>query len=294
MTHELVSPLYDFAFAQIFGSKENLGSTRAFLKTLLDIPEDDYDRLTVEDPTLKRFFKKDKKGVVDLRLTTKSGRIIHIELQVKKKPHLRNRIMYYAARLLGDQLKWSNKYGKLHQVISIWICDHVLLEEEESYANKYELRNEKGRSFTDLLKVVILELPKLPEKEDEAVWPWLQFFKCKKQEEFEMLARKHPELKEAVSCVKKLSFVERWRWTMLNYQMWKWDQQAEKEQRQIDLAEARTKGLAEGKAEGLAEGHAESTAESKLEIAQKMKKVGRPFSEIAEFTDLPPETIQGL
>jgi hypothetical protein len=58
--------------------------------------------------------------------------------------------------------------------------------------------------------VVILELPKLPEKEDKAVWPWLKFFTCEEQEEFEMLARKHPELKEAVYCVKKLSIVERW------------------------------------------------------------------------------------
>jgi hypothetical protein len=27
MSHELISPLYDFAFAQIFGSQENLGTT---------------------------------------------------------------------------------------------------------------------------------------------------------------------------------------------------------------------------------------------------------------------------
>jgi predicted transposase YdaD len=123
-----------------------------------------------------------------------------------------------------------------------------------------------------------------------------------------MLARKHPELKEAVSCVKRMSLREQWQWAMLDYQMWKWDQQAEKEQLQIDLAEARavarTEGLAEGKAEGLAEGLAEGkaegkaegiaegTAESKLEIARKMKKAGRPFSEIVEFTGLSPEAVQ--
>jgi predicted transposase/invertase (TIGR01784 family) len=284
--NEIISPLYDFAFSQIFGSKENLGTTKAFLKTLLDIPEDDYDRLSVEDRTLKRFFKRDKQGVVDLKLTTKSGRIIHIELQVKKKSNLKSRIMYYAGRLLGDQLKWGNEYEKLHQLISICICDHVLLKDEEAYINKYELRNDKGRSFTDLLKVVILELPKLPEKADEAVWPWLQFFKCEKLEEFEMLARKHPELEEAVSCVKKLSLTERLRWAMLDYQVWKMDRYGEKEQIRLDLEEARTKAMAEGQAEGFTKG--------KLEIARKMKKAGRPFSEITEFTDIPAETIKKL
>jgi predicted transposase/invertase (TIGR01784 family) len=294
--NEIISPLYDFAFTQIFGTRQNLGSTKAFLKTLLDIPEDDYDRLTIEDSTLKRFFKKDKKGVVDLKLTTKSGKIIHIELQVKKKTNLKSRIMYYAGRLLGDQLKWGIEYEKLQQVVSICICDHVLLEEEDAYVNKYELRNDKGRRFTDLLKVVILELPKLTEREDEAVWPWMQFFKCKKQEEFEMLARKHPELKEAVSCVKKMSsFSDRWRWTMLTYQGWKMDRQGEKEQMELDLAEARTKALAEGHAEGHAkghtEGHAEGQTEKALEIARKMKKMDMPVSQIAEITGLSPEEV---
>jgi predicted transposase/invertase (TIGR01784 family) len=310
MTNELVSPLDDFAFAQIFGSKENLGTTKAFLKTLLDIPEDDYDNLSVEDTALKRFFKRDKKGMVDLKLTTKSGRIIHIELQVKKKTNLISRILYYIGRLLGDQLRWGNDYEKLHQVISICICDHVLLDEEDDYVNEYELRNRKGRSFTDLLKVVILELPKLPEKEDEAVWPWLQFFKCKKQEEFEMLAKKHPELKEAVSCVKYMSFGEQWRWEMLKRQVRKMDERAEKRQIQLDREEARAKGIAEGKAEGIAEGKAEGIAEGKaegiaegkaegiaegkLEIARKMKAIGRPPAEIAEVTGLPPETVREL
>ncbi|MDR0290058.1 MAG: Rpn family recombination-promoting nuclease/putative transposase [Treponema sp.] len=310
MKDELVSPLYDFAFAQIFGSKENLGTTRAFLKTVLDIPEDDYDQLTVEDPTLKRFFKQDKKGVVDLRLTTKSGRIIHIELQVKEEDHLRNRIMYYSARLISDQLKKGGEYGDLHQVVSILISNHILLDEEKSYANEYELRNKKGGSFTDLLKVFILELPKLPEQEDGALWPWLQFFKCKEQEEFEMLARKHPELKEAVSYVKKMSLSDQWRQIMLDRQNWKMSQWGQQKAIQRNLEEARTKALTEGLAEGLEkgmkkgmekgiekgmeEGMEKGAAEGRLEIARKMKAIGRPLPEIAEITGLPQEIVQGL
>jgi predicted transposase/invertase (TIGR01784 family) len=75
---EIISPLYDFAFAQIFGNQRNIDNTRAFLKTLLNIPDGDYDRLTVVSPILKRFFRKDKSGVVDLKLKTKSGRTIYI------------------------------------------------------------------------------------------------------------------------------------------------------------------------------------------------------------------------
>ena len=56
------------------------------------------------------------------------------------------------------------------------------------------------------------------------------------------------------------------------------------------LAEGREKGLAEGLAEGLEKGH----TKEKLEIALKMKKAGRPFDEIAEFTELPMKTIEEL
>jgi len=279
MNNEIISPLYDFAFSQIFGNQRNIDITRAFLKTLLDIPEDEYDRLTVVSPILKRFFQKDKSGVVDLKLSTRSGKIIHIELQVNKRANLRSRILYYAARLIGDQLKFGDDYNKLHQVISIVICDHDLLWEEKSYINVYELQNSENRCFTDLLKVVILELPKLPQEEDSAVWPWLRFLKCSDREEFEMLARKHPELKEAVYCAKKMSLIEKWRDYQFHKNLHKVDERMLLEQARID-------GRAQGLAEGLAEG--------REEIARKMKSRGQPVVEIAEVTGLSVNAVEKL
>jgi predicted transposase YdaD len=62
----------------------------------------------------------------------------------------------------------------------------------------------------------------------------------------------------------------------------------------IAREEAQEKGRTEGMAEGRAEGMAEGRDEKAFEIAWKMKKAGRPFGEIAEFTGLSPETVQGL
>ena len=241
-----ISPLEDFAFKQIFGEQQNIGNTKAFLKTLLGACDDDLNRLTVVNPSLGRMLKKDKSGVVDIKMTTKSGKIVHIELQVEKRANLKSRVLYYAARQLGDQLKCGEDYNKLHQVISVVICNHRLIDEEDSYINDYELRNGKNKSFTNLLKVIILELPKLPEIDDGALWPWLRFLKCKKKEEFEMLRKKHPELKKAVSCVKRASFTERWRYTMLLWKMQKLDENEMKR-------EWKEKGLEEGRVEGEAE-----------------------------------------
>jgi len=203
-----ISPLEDFAFKQIFGEKRNIDNTKAFLKAILNIPEEEYRNLSVANPIFGKTFRKEKSGIVDIKLETKSGKIFHIELQVEKRKNMKNRILYYGARLIGDQLKWSEDYNKLHHVVSIVICDHDLLEEESSYMNVYELKNDKNRSFTDLLKVVIIELPKLPEEEDSALWPWLRFLKCSNKEEYEMLAKKYPKLKEPINCARRMGLIE--------------------------------------------------------------------------------------
>jgi predicted transposase/invertase (TIGR01784 family) len=275
----IISPLYDFVFKEIFGNQQNIGNTRAFLKTLLDIPEDEYDRLTVVSSGLRKLFRGDKGGLVDLKLTTKSGKIIHIELQVQKKSDMRNRVLYYAVRLIGDQIKLGEDYEKLHQVISIVICDHNLLEEEDCYINEYQLRNKKNNSFTKLLKIVILELPKLPETDNNAVWRWLYFLKCKSKEEFEMLAKKYPEMKEAVSCVKKISLLERLRYHHMLNNLAKTDRRMLLKQQWLD-------GKAEGKAEGMTEG--------KLETARNALAKGLPLEVIHEITNLDIDTIKNL
>ena len=306
MKNEIISPMQDFVFAEVFGNKRNIGNTRAFLKTLLDIPEDDYDNLTVETPTLGRRFRKDKKGIVDLKLSTKSGRIIHIEMQVDKKTNMRSRILYYAARLMADQLKQGEDFNELHQVISIVICGHRLLGEESSYINQYELRNRENRCFTDLLQVVILELPKLPKTEDSRLWPWLCFFKCKREEELEMLSKKYPDLEKPVQSVKYMSLRETLRYAKLRADIRSMDERTEKEQIKRDKKQARieghaeghaeghVEGRAEGRAEGLAEGRVEGQTESQLEIARRLKEKGLPLAEIIEITGLNPELAEKL
>jgi predicted transposase/invertase (TIGR01784 family) len=77
--------------------------------------------------------------------------------------------------------------------------------------------------------------------------------------------------------------------------MYEW---GEKEQIRLDLEEARTKALTEGHAEGLekghAEGHAKGLAEGKLEIAQKMVKLGLPLETVISATQLDPEKVKTL
>ena len=270
-----VSPLEDFAFKQIFGERRNIDNTRAFLKTILNIPGEEYVGLTVKNPILKKMFRKEKSGVVDIKLKAKSGKYFHIELQVEKRKNMKNRVLYYGARLIGDQLKWGDDYNKLHHVVSIVICDHVLLEEERKYLNVYELKNDENRSFTDFLKVVIIELPKLPENGDGPIWPWLRFLKCTKKEEYEMLAKKYPQLKKPIKCTERMGLLESIRDYQFHRNLAKVDERMLHEQWKED-------GIAEGK------------AEEKLTIARNLLAKGSTADFVSEITGLSLEEIAKL
>jgi predicted transposase/invertase (TIGR01784 family) len=87
----------------------------------------------------------------------------------------------------------------------------------------------------------------------------------------------------AVAALKKLSWGKRWRLMKEQESLWRTDIRIMKE----DAVE-------EGKIEGKIEGIKEGKIEGKIEIARKLKKRGRPATEIAEDTGLPVDEIEKL
>jgi hypothetical protein len=113
------------------------------------------------DPFLNRLFKRDKQGILDVKALTKSGRVINIEVQICRLPAIRQRVLYYLARLIGEQLRSGDRYERIQPVIVILICGHVIREEggsgedlndfsgpvwggkgRGSYLNSFSLRND--------------------------------------------------------------------------------------------------------------------------------------------------------
>jgi hypothetical protein len=121
-----------------------------------------------------------------------------------------------------DQLGSGERYETIRPSISLMIVNFVLLENEppERYKNVYRLLNTISHEpFTDLQEIVILELPKVPDKDDGTeLWPWLTFFKCQTMEELDMLAKKHTEVSEAVRQVKRMSPIRAIREMIFEYE----------------------------------------------------------------------------
>ena len=102
-----------------------------------------------------------------------------------------------------------------------------------------------------------------------------------------MLSKKHPELKNAVSCVKRISFTERWRHTMLLWKMQKLDENEMKR-------ECKEAGHAEGLAEGLTKGMEAGRKENALDVAWKMKNLGDSSDKIHLITGIDLDIINKL
>lgn len=207
MSKEYLSPKSDLIFKMIFGDEKNVDILTAFLKSVLNISIDEYQELKIVDPHLKLYTPNDKLGVLDVKIITKNGISIDIEIQIVNVPQMRERIVFYASKMITEQISKGESYTNIKKVISIVITDYTLIKENSDYHNTYRLYDKTtGSEFADVLEINTLELSKLPQNEDKSeLWNWLTFLKSKKEEEFEMIAQKSPELNKEVCVLAQLS-----------------------------------------------------------------------------------------
>jgi predicted transposase/invertase (TIGR01784 family) len=275
----------DPIFKMIFGDPENKTALIGLLREIIDIPEEEYAHIEIIDPNLRVNKSYGKSGILDIKLTTKSGQRINVEIQIRKASDLKQRILFYASKMVAEQLKEGQKYDKIRKVISIMICtDHNLIEDSKEYHNRYFLYDKNTNStFTDLLEIDILEFKKVPEKDKSDLATWLRFLNTDDKEELDKMAVRNAAFESAVCKYMELTEDEAIR--MLaeeNEKAWK-DRQAE-----LDYA------MDEGIQKGIQKGRAEGKHNREIEIAKKMLLKNKNIEEIIDFTDLTKEEIEKL
>jgi predicted transposase/invertase (TIGR01784 family) len=203
------------------------------------------------------------------------------------------RSLYYCGREYNKSLESGGDYQGIPDVIAINIVAfdfppslnyHTCFHLKEDREPDIILTNSLEIHFVNMVKYYRVFGSKLKKEEillgdlvrDEPLVPWLVFFDKKSTPEL---------LEEAVKMNTAIQAANE-RMVYLSG-----DEDA------IRLYEIRFKAACDWTSEhnyairtGMEKGH----AEEKLEIARKMKNAGRSFSEIAEFTGLPPETIEKL
>jgi len=228
---KLLSPKVDIIFKLLFGDERSIEILIDFLKAVLNLPDDEFDEVTIVDPHLLREYDSDKLGILDVKVKTRTKKVIDIEIQVKIKPHFVERVIFYQSKMITEQIGAGKDFSKIQRVINIVITDENIIDEYEGGEGKYHHRIlpcdvETGYQFTDIKEINILELKKLPETDDGSnLWAWMKFLNAESKEELDMLVAERPQMKigKAVARLEELSQDEKARMLYESRQMLEWD-----------------------------------------------------------------------
>jgi predicted transposase/invertase (TIGR01784 family) len=197
----------------IFADTRNNEFLISFLKSVLQLPGEDYAAIELLDPNLSREFAEDKLGIVDVKLHTKSGKTIHIEIQLSVPPEMRNRIVFYDAKLITEQIGKGDNYDIIKKVISIVILDENMIHDSHQYHHKFTFYDPSAEvELTDIIEIHTLELKKLPQDSDGSkLYDWARFIAADRKEDLDMIGERNPEVGRAVVKLMELSSDEKTR-----------------------------------------------------------------------------------
>ena len=282
-----LSPKLDVVFQALFGEVGNESITKGFLETILERKIDSID--LSRNPILRREFKEEKLGVLDIIAKLDKNEICNIELQIVDKKNIIERILYYWSRLYSRQIKSGEDYKILQKAIVILITDFKIENLEElDYHSRWKIMEDKrGKKIilTQKLEIDIIELPKIigKEKEQDNLLDWLYFLENPKSERVTEKMKENENLKEAVKKLDNLS-------------------EDEKMQRIADLRQEAImdekaiyeKGLEVGLEKGIQKGMEKGVEKGKVIIAKKMLELKIDKETIAKATGLTEQEIEKI
>jgi len=272
---KLLSPKVDIIFKLLFGDERSMEILIDFLKAVLNLPDDEFEEVAIVDPHLLREYDGDKLGILDVKVKTRTKKVIDIEIQLRIKPHFVERVVFYQSKMITEQVGAGKEFSKIQRVINIIITDEILIKDYEGGEGKYHHRIslcdvDTGYQFSNIKEINILELKKLPQTDDGTnLWAWMKFLNAENKEEMDMLVEDRPQMKigKAVARLEELSQDERARMLFESRQMLEWDIKLGKE--------AAKKEATEG-------------------IARNLLTIGMSVTDISSATGLTPTEIEAL
>ena len=156
------NPLNDVLFKYLFASKENKENLLRLLNDTLG-PE----RRIVDVEQLDRESDPRRYGgrtsFLDVLARSGDGRIFHVEVQLLDEGNFFERVMYYAACSLVDQLSKGDDYDQLRPVVFVSILRYVLFPDRpDTWRSVHQILDmEDHRCYNDLFEFQFFELPKL-------------------------------------------------------------------------------------------------------------------------------------
>jgi predicted transposase/invertase (TIGR01784 family) len=307
-----INPFTDFGFKKLFGSEFNKELLIDFLNQVLGGREHIYELSYLNTEAQGRTVS-DRKAVFDLHCQNEKGEHFIIELQNVRQQFFRDRSIYYAALPLQELApKGAGWDYRLKSVYTICILNFAFPDiQERRYRREIQLMDTGTHEiFYDKLTFVYLEMPNFQKKEDELknhLDKWMYVLKNLSllQDRPRALQEKIFERLFSAAEIAQLNPSEMKAYDESLKILWDNYSTLETAKRE-GWAKGREEGLAKGMEEGIEQGVEQGIAQGiaqgvekgaylkAVTIAKEMKKEGLPVAQIARFTGLSREDIEGL
>ncbi|MBZ9622182.1 Rpn family recombination-promoting nuclease/putative transposase [Clostridium sp. FP2] len=261
----------------MFGNEKHKDLLIALLSDVLGVPEEEFEGIEIINSELIKDFKEDKKGILDVRVKTKIGKQIDVEIQILPTDYMAERTIFYWSKMYTSQIKPGDTYDKLKKCVTINIVDFKCTPLKKLYSSYHLTEDRTGYRLTDIIEVHFLEIPKLFDKdierdENDPIVQWMEFLDAKSKGEMEMLAEKNKDIKKAYNLLQIISKDEKAR---MLYEA----RQAEISDQLTRIKSAEEKGIEKG------------ATEKAIKVAEKMIIKGLSIDDIAEITELTVESL---
>ena len=231
----IMLPSVDFCFQELMEDEE---VRRGFIGAFLRIPPEEILDMELLPKKLRKKYKEEKYGILDVRVRLREGEQLNIEMQSIAYDYWQERSLFYLGKMYVDQIHEGEDYDKLKKCIHVGILDFTLFEHERYYSCFHIWEDTIRDMYSDKFEIHVLELPKLAK--------------------YEYIHKAYDKLEEiSADEEKRLEYEER--------------QKAIRDHRHM-LASGRREGLREGLREGKHE-HAVEMARKMLEDKLPIEKI---------------------
>ena len=299
----IMLPTVDVCFKKLMS---NPAVRKGFISSLLGVDPETIRETTLLPTILPQDYPDDKLGILDVRIRMDDGRQIDMEMQVAYFEYWDERILFYLSKIFTDQLKKGDPYENLKQCIHVSILDFTRFEDDEQYFRTITFCDTKtGKEYTDLMKILILELPKLPEslKTGNNLVKWMRFLNGKSRREFKEMAQTDKYIGMAYEELEKLSAdeLEKLEYEARekairdhNSQMGSALRRGFKQGIQRGIEQGIQQGIQRGIEQGIQQGIQQGLKEERASLIRNMLKNGVTPESISKMTGISLEAIEAV
>ncbi len=254
MQGKFLPPKSDVAFKELM---RNETVRRYFISDVLGIPPEEISETRLENTYLGRRGRRDKEGILDVKLLFNNDCRVNIELQIKNIPAWDKRSLFYLSRMYVEGVHAGEDYALLKKCIVICVLGFSW-DAYPGYHKVYSLRDQEGRLYSDQFEIHVIELNK--ELTGHRLDDWVRLFRAEHREDLHMIHSENPGIMEAVKEVMTMNLGARLRALYEEHMRIKRDRIylrniAINEGKSIGKAMGMTEGLEQGRAQGLEQGH---------------------------------------